>query len=166
MALTESDQWFTSVQFQDRDKNIGTMSFYIPGAQTYAQAYTLASNIATLALALSDAVLLSVQLSRAAYDPTVGSTTLPAETSDVERKGVFSFKGDSPITSTTVNIPSVNNIFVVDGSNIINPADPAVQAFILAITAGAGAGPVSIHGDDITRHVPPAKKVHRKSSKG
>lgn len=90
----------------------------------------------------------------------------PPESSDVERKGVFVFTTDAG-TYAKYEIPSIDPSLVVDGSNVLDRANPAVQAYITLMTGGvAGLGqPVTGAGIALDALFS-AKKTHRGSSQG
>jgi len=160
-----ADPYFTfTVSFIDRDGNTGSTSMKI--ADTVAAADIVDAFDTTIAAgigAMSDAVVTGYTLTQSSQDPAYAT---PAEASDVERKGTFSFR-DSGNNPVVVSIPSVKNTLVVDGTQVINTADTAVSTFVnLFITGVLGAvRPISHAGLDVVR-LKSAKKVHHKSSKG
>lgn len=168
MALAATPTWEVTATVADRDKNMRTFSFNVPNGLTYAEAYAAALVVINAAKALINGVVVRVNLLGGYYEDTYPAT-LPAEASDVERKAVFVFNTDTPPAKVKVELPSVNNTFVVDGSNSLDPANATVAAFIAAmIDTGIGAGnsPVSGLGADITGLFGGVRKIHRKSAKG
>ena len=168
MALVLNSVWQASIGFLDRDKNISGMGFFLPASLAHADAYAAALAIATAADALSDATLLSINLSLGAYDSVAAAIPAP-ETSDVERKGSFSFATANRNLKTRVEVPSVMNSLVVDGSNVLDVNNVAVQAFMTTmINTGLGANnsPVTAGGESLTAIHGTPKKIHRGSSKG
>jgi hypothetical protein len=168
MALTLEPTWGVTVRFQDRDRNLSSTGFYLPSALAFEDAQTAALAIATAMAALSDGIIVSVGLSASLYD-AVAATALAPETADVERKGVFQFVGANRGIRTKVEIPSIKNSLVVDGSNVLLVSDPAVTGFIatfLDTGLGAGNSPVSAAGSDFTASDGTPHKIHRGSGKG
>jgi hypothetical protein len=168
MALVQNSVWSVSIGFRDRDKNLAAMGFYLPSALAFADAYAAAVAIATAADALSDATLESVSLNLGAYD-SVAAATPAAEASDVERKGSFTFATANRQIKTRVEVPSIMNTLVVDGANVLDVDNPAVQTFITTmINTGLGANnsPVAVGGGSLTAIYGTPKKIHRGSSKG
>jgi len=168
MALTATPNWEVSATVADRDKNLRSISFNLPSALTFAAATTAAEAIITAAATLINGVIVRYGLLGGKYESTYPAT-LPPEGSDVERKGVFVFNTTVFGQHVKVELPSINNDYVVDGSNIIDQADADVAAFVDAMVdtgLGAGNSPVSATGADITGLFGAPKKIHRKSSKG
>lgn len=164
MAMV-ADPYFTfTISLIDRDKNTGSFSMKI--ADTVAASDIVAafgSDIAAALGGLSDASVAGWTLTRSAQDPEYAT---PGESSDVERKGVFSFRDDQN-NPVVVSVPSIKNTLVVDGTQVINSADALVTAFTnLFVTGALGVvRPISNAGNDVVR-LATAKKTHRKSSKG
>jgi hypothetical protein len=83
------------------------------------------------------------------------NTTL--STSDVEEVGAFAFEtaGGFPVK---VNVPGIDELLVLSGSDDLDQADPAIAAFIsamengIAVTAGT-ISPTDVAEDDITTTV-------------
>jgi len=168
MALASTPNWEVSATVADRDKNLRSFSFNLPSALTFAAATTAAETVIAAAATLLNGVVVRYGLLGGKYE-TSYPATLPVEGSDVERKGVFVFNTAVFGQHVKIELPSINNTYVVDGSNIIDQADTDVAAFIAAVIdtgLGAGNSPVSSTGADITGIFGAPKKVHRKSSKG
>lgn len=168
MALVNDTYWVASVSFKDRDDNKSGFSFYLPAALDYAAASAAAVFIAQAADAISNAVLYSLSLTQTQYDAVAALAAAPEE-SDVERKGVFQFATAQRGIKTKVEVPSIINTLVVDGSNVLNLADPTVAAFQAAfLNTGLGANnsPITLGGVDITGAFGTPYKMHRGSSKG
>lgn len=164
MAITTDAYWQLGLTFQDRDKNTSQMQLLLPDAIVIADAVAaIDGTFGALVGALSDAVLVGYSFSRGGFDY---AAVQAAETSDVERKGSFSFRADNGQV-LRVTVPSIKNTLVVDGTNKINEADASVAAFIdyilngivgvLAPTTNAGGNPTQVIN---------AVKTHRGSSKG
>lgn len=168
MALVLNTVWQVSIGFQDRDKNISGMGFFLPAALSHADAYASALAIATAADALSDATLMSISLSLGAWDAVAVATPAP-ETSDVERKGSFTFVTDNRNLKTRIEVPSIMNSLVVDGANVLDVNNAAVASFITTmINTGLGANnsPVAAAGTSLVAIHGTPKKIHRGSTKG
>lgn len=164
MAITTDAYWNLGLTFQDRDKNTSQMQLLLPDGIVIADVVAaIDGTFGALVGALSDAVLIGYSFSRGGFDYAAAQAP---ETSDVERKGSFSFRADNG-QILRVTVPSIKNTLVVDGTNKINEADAAVAAFIdyvlngvvgvLAPTTNAGGNPTQIVK---------AEKTHRGSSRG
>lgn len=165
MALQELPYWTLSLSFKDRDHNIGQVQMYVARTVLLADIVdALDATIIGRISALSDATLVGYSLATGSVDNV---PALAAETSDVERKGVFTFRGanNRPVT---LQIPSIRNSLVVDRTNTILATDAAVAAFTGMMTDGAVLGavrPITVTGSDVVTFVQ-ALKRHRASSKG
>ena len=160
-----ADPYFTfTINLVDLDGNTGSFSMKI--ADTVAAADIVdafSADIATALGGLSDASIIGYSLTQSSQDPEYAT---PGETSDVERKGTFSFR-DSGNNPVIVAVPSIKNSLVVNGTQVLNATDPLVLAFTNLFTTGVlgVVRPISQAGLDVVR-LKSAKKVHRKSSKG
>lgn len=163
MPLVENDYWIATITFVDNDDNRASFGVYLPGASLYADAYTDLSGIATAAAALSNAEVLSLSLTRNAHEDALNYATI-SEASDVERKAAFSFRGDNPVVRTRLELPSIDNTFVVEGTNVIDVNNATVQAFITALLTTAGI--ITNRGEVLTMVDGGPRKIHRGSSKG
>jgi len=167
MALTADLVWVGSITFVDRDLNPSTVTLYAPAALTYAQAQTMLDEVRGAMETLSDAVPSAWSLSKGAKDLALVVGSAP-ETSDVERKGVFQWRAANGAL-LKLEVPSIKNTYVIDGSNVIDPADADVTAFkdlMVNTTVGAGNSPVTYLGSDLIGSYGTAYKRHRASSKG
>lgn len=164
MALTLAPAYDVSVTLVDRDRNTSTMTLHVDAAGDIADIETAITGTIIPAIAgVSDALVKSWSITRKAVDDTAASDA--PETSDVERKGVFSFRGDNG-QPYVISVPSFLNTKVIDRTNLINIADTQVAAFIAAIvTGGTGAGPTTYLGSDIVI-LDHARKMHRGSRAG
>lgn len=168
MAITRGSVYQATFGFVDRDDNRAHTSVYLPGGLTDVEAYDSAVALGTAMQALSNAALYSVTLTLQSFDPAVDVSAV-VEASDVERKGVFTFQASNPYIQTRMEVPSIRNELVVDGTNNLNTTDAAVIAFFNAVLlgpGGAGNGPVSINGADMVTRKGFPYKMHRGSSKG
>lgn len=165
MALFQNPFYTITVNFQDRDLNVGSTQIYVGNNVLVSEIITALDNIFVPGVtALSDATYIGWSISRGAVETT---PALAPETSDVERKGIFTFVGanNRPVT---MQIPSIKNTLVVDRTNKINATDAAVVAFTNLMVDGAVMGlarPVTVTGADIVRFKD-AYKAHRGSSQG
>lgn len=168
MAFQLVPQLTIDMKFRDRDNNIARSAGNIPitGVLDFAGALAYGVALANVAVQLSDATLTDFGIRVDVQDDVVPAPQA-AETSDVERKGVFSFELANR-QAGRFEIPSVKNSLVVDGSNIISTLDPLVAAFIGIVLngpPGAGNGFVTAGGAQYSRFLR-AYKAHRGSSKG
>lgn len=166
MAIVPSGAKRMNFTFEDRDKNRSTLTLYAPSAVVSDDAATWATTDGVALLQpLTDARIASISI----IDEYVNDDlTVPVEASDVERKGLFSFDVEGAGVSS-FRIPSFLNTKVIDGTNTINTADAAVQAFINGmIDAGLidvyGLG--NFRGDKLVALATAPRKVHRGSTKG
>lgn len=154
--------------FRDNDNNSARSEYYLPSAGILDLATALAYGdaLVTLVDAMTDAVIesSSVRLESFETDPAILDAP---ETSEVSRKGKFKFKTEAR-TTAVLEVPSILNSLVVDGSNVISPLDPVVQAFITAVLQGppgAGNGLTTGSGVQYNQFIG-AEKAHRSSSNG
>lgn len=165
MALVETGYQTLTLTFQDRDYNKGQIGFYVDNSVIIADILAAVDTIIVSRItALSDAVCIGWSISRGAIDNT---PALAPEASDVERKGVFTFRGANN-RPMSLQVPSIKNTLVIDRTNQINTADAAVAAFIGMMVDGTILGtvrPVTVTGADVTLFNS-ATKRHRASSKG
>lgn len=146
--------------FRDNDGARSTCEILVPGATTPANVITFANAVQPLVAALSDAVIVGMNVILGYYENAI--PVIPS--SDVENKGVFSFNAANGIRSS-IAIPSILESVLQPNNKDINQADTAVSAFIDAMTLGAGAvQPVNLSGSDLTS-VRDAYKQNRKSHK-
>jgi hypothetical protein len=157
-----------NLTFEDRDKNKSRSQIQFPSTVTIAD---LAANLATiegLFAALSNAYIVDGTISIDLRQTTVPTEPAP-EASDVERKGVFTFATTVENSFAKIEIPSVANEFVVDGTNRLNLLSPTVAAFVAFMIEGLPGNltgePVNGPGNSITKLLT-AKKIHRGSGKG
>lgn len=167
MAVTQAATYNVTVGMIDRDKNKSNITFHVPkGATTVdALANDIEGGLIPALQGISDALVESYTISLTAAEH--GLVSPPLESSDVERKGVFSFRADNGSTYVC-SVPSIKNTLVVDETNIINRADPLVSAFISAITDPGvlqlGKPSTYLGADLVTCEK--ARKTHRGSSRG
>lgn len=165
MAIVQEPFWTLTVSFQDRDLNKGSVQLYIAATVLLADIITAVTTLVLPRIAaISDATIIGWSVNRSAYENAV---VLAPETSDVERKGTFTFRTDTN-RPVTMQVPSIRNSMVTDRTNQILLNDSAVLSFTEMIIDGAILGavrPVSVTGEDVTILVN-AYKRHRRSQNG
>lgn len=167
MAIVADGDWVATITFVDRDKNRGSMRFRLPDTLAVAAAFTSALAIADAAALISDAAVEGVSLTQGYYNDALVYSAI-AESSDVERKGVFQVATANRVVHT-FTVPSISNLKVIDGTNTINTTDAAVLDFWgLLINTGLGVGnsPISNNGDDFVTVYGAPYKRHKASNKG
>jgi len=165
MALVERSYQLLTIQMRDRDLNTSSVEMRFSALADLTDFLAAIPTVVVAALAgISDAVVVGWTLTRQAVD---AAPALAAETSDVERKGVFSLLTDNGHT-VTVSVPSIKNTLVIDRTNQINLADALVIAFtniLTGVTLLDTAFMVS-NRDEAVETVIKGEKTHRGSSKG
>ena len=166
MALTVSPTYNVSVSLVDRDSNKSTVNFHVPNTVTVgALADQMGTSLIPAIQGISDAVVESWSISQTAED--LAAAALAPESSDVERKGVFSFRAANG-APFVCQIPSIKNTLVIDETNVINRADALVVAFIAAVVDPGLlelGKPSTYLGSDIIQ-LDKARKTHRGSRRG
>lgn len=165
MALVQQPTYNVTLSLVDRDRNTSTMSVHIPTTSLIGVVETWVSGTLIPAVqGISNAVVKAWSISTAAVDDT--AVALAPEASDVERKGVFSFRADDG-SAYVVSVPSIANTVVIDETNILDKTDALVIAFIDAMinTSLSLVTPSSYLGANIIM-VDKAVKKHRGSSRG
>jgi hypothetical protein len=165
MALTAEPTMSLTLSLMDRDKNVSTLGFYIVNGGLLAVIETAITDVLIPAVqAVTDAVVVAWTLTTGARDY---APTLPPESSDVERKGVFSFRAANG-ASYVVSVPSFKNTLVIDETNVIDKTAGVVSDFIGVVLDGTILGiahPVTYLGSDIVSLTKAVKK-HRGSGVG
>src|SRR5437868_8054818 len=106
MALTSSPVINVTVSLIDRDRNTSTIGFHVlAGIALGALETAITGTIIPAIEGISDAIVSAYTITAIAEDL---APALAPETSDVERKGVFSFRADDS-ASYVVAVPSVKN---------------------------------------------------------
>lgn len=166
MTITPATTYNVSVTLVDRDKNRSTVSFHVPTSVTVGSlADQMNSSLLPAIGGISDAVIESWSITQSATDHAAAS--LAPESSDVERKGVFSFRAANG-AAFVCQVPSIKNTVVIDETNIIDRDDTDVAAFITAVTDPGLlelGKPATYLGSDIVQ-LDKARKAHRGSSRG
>lgn len=165
MALTTDLTMSLTLTMMDREKNVATVGFYITNGGLLAVIETaITATIIPAVEALSDAICIAWTLTTGARDHAPG---LAPETSDVERKGTFSFRADNG-AAYVVAVPSIKNTLVIDETNVIDRTAGVVVTFVDMVIDGSILGiahPVTYLGADIVR-LDKARKTHVGSSRG
>lgn len=168
MAIVNDAVWTINVSYKDRDNNKSTQTFYFPGTESAANVQTLITGSLIPALqGITDAVIVGYRYSYGGAETDPVALEAP-ETSDVERKASFVFR-DSGLGFMKVEIPSVSNLLVVDGTQALDPANPAVSAFIdLVVDTGVldVGNLVTFRNLALIERVGAVRKIHRESQKG
>lgn len=165
MPFVADSQITVNVAVQDRDNNVGGFSV------GYGSTNTLANIIAEVEEDLLPAAIGAIDGRVIGYTISYGALsddfTQAPETSDIERKGVFQFQAANG-QITKIELPSIKNTLVVDGSNVLNVADPLVAAVETAfLTPGVdGLAPVTNTGSNLVTRKGFPHKMHRRSRKG
>jgi len=168
MARVNSTRMYIGLTYRDNDGNTSSNELPVPIGDIVdiAGAFVYANALIALVDGLTDAVIEKSSIRFEALETDPALLDAPEE-SEVSRKGRFVFKTVEN-TPATLEIPSIRNALVVDGSNTISPLDPAVAAFILAVLQGPPGednGVVTGAGIQYNRFVR-AFKAHRSSSDG
>lgn len=164
MALTLSPTYDVSLTLIDLDWNTSSMSLHFPASEAIATVEGfITSDVIPAIQGISNAVVKSWSITRSAIDNAAVSDA--PEESDVERKGVFSFRAADG-SAYVLNVPSLINDVVLNRTNLIDISDALVVTFLAAITDGiTGALPSTYLGSDIVR-LDHARKMHRGSRNG
>lgn len=164
MALALQPTYNVTITLQDRDWNKSSMSLHLPVGAALATVETFITGTLIPAIqGITNAVVLSWSVTRHAIDNAVVADA--EEASDVERKGVFSFRAADG-SAYVVSVPSLINDVVIDRTNLIDIGDALVVAFLDAMTAGiTGALPSTYLASDLVR-IDHARKMHRGSRRG
>jgi hypothetical protein len=164
MALTLAPVYNVTITLIDRDWNTSTMTTHFPASEAIATVETFVTGTLIPAiLGISSAVVKQWSITRLANDLSVPADA--PEESDVERKGVFSFRAADG-SAYVVNVPSLINDVVIDRTNLIDIGDTLVAAFTDAMITGAtGSLPSSYLASDLIQ-LDHARKKHRGSPRG
>lgn len=164
MALTLSPVYSVTITLIDLDWNTSNISLNFPATEAIATVEGfITSDVIPAIQGISNAVVKSWSITRSAIDNAAVADA--PEESDVERKGVFSFRAADGSVSV-INVPSFLNSLVTDRTNLITTGDALVVAFTDAIVDGiTGALPSTYLGSDIVR-LEHARKKHRGSASG
>lgn len=164
MALERAPVYNITFTLEDLDGNQSSFSTHALTQNTIAE-MTADVDLRYLPAirGISNAVIRRV--SYTTYYEEVDEAVVAGEASDVQRKGNFNYVADNR-GKVFIEVPSLNNAVVIDGTNIINVSSGAGQTFNdLMLGGGFVTRPVSYLGADINRLLR-AYKGHRASSKG
>lgn len=168
MALVADAVWTIVLSFRDNDSNSATMTMYFPGSESAANVQTaITGTLIPAVQGITDAVVTGYRYSYGAKETDPLVLDAP-ETSDVERKASFVFR-DEGLGTMKLEIPSVDNTLVIDGTQNLDPANPLVAAFINAIidTGVADLGNfVTFRNLALIERLGGVRKIHRGSQKG
>lgn len=168
MALVGTATYSVVISMVDRDNNKSTLGVSYPSGNTIANITSEVTGSLIPAIeGISDAVVSGFSIATGASETDPAVLAGAPETSDVERKGSFVFRAANGATMA-LEVPSVRNTLVVDGTNVLDKNDADVAAFIAAfLTAGVdGLAPSSYLGSALVALEGAPKKIHRKSRKG
>lgn len=147
-----------TINVEDRDRNVGRTTLYFPPTLTVVDLLAAAAQAEIVVGALTNGNIIGGSINI----PLIQGSTLgtPPESSDVERKGVITFLTSNPASMGKIEVPSLNNDTVIDGSDIIGTVPVnALLAALVALNAMNGIGA------DLTA-VKSAYKRHRASRRG
>lgn len=167
MAITLDAVALVSISVTDRDLNTRQFSFPVSSGETFADIQTFVTGSVIPAVdALVNGIVTGYSVNFSADDVVVVNTDAD-EASDVERKGVFQFIAANKAISK-IEIPSIDNAFVIDGTNLLNLQAPEVQALrdLWVPTGTPAVQPVTMTGSSFVNLYDIPHKIHRKSSKG
>jgi len=118
----------------DDSGEIGTTSINIPTGFSLSQIGEFGSGLATLLDKILGGKVLTAKL---VFSVDISSLTsnVALSTSDVEEIGAFQFETVAGFP-VTVNIPAINELVVLSGSDELDQADADVAAFIAAMENG------------------------------
>ncbi len=155
-----------TIQLEDRDKNRSGVTLYYPSDTELTELVAIVAGAEAAIGLISNANIVGASINLPLVQNTI-NVTAPEE-SDVERKGVFSFATTNPASYAKIEIPSVDNALVVDGTNVLDASSAAVAAVIALFRFGVpgfAAPATNGVGFDIT-DFRSAYKRHRRSGKG
>lgn len=148
-----------TIQVLDRDRNQGSCTFYFPNTLTIIDLIAATVQAEAAVALLSNGFIVGGSIAIPLVQSTAPAT--PPEESDCERKAVLTFNTSNPASIGKIEIPSVANTLVVDGTNVLGPG-AALSGIVATLTGfnaqnGVGFDLVSLRS---------AVKRHRRSSKG
>ena len=154
-----------TLTIKDLDNNKRTSSVIFPGTLSIADLLANLAAVETAVAGITNGFIVdgTITIDLLQTDPFGAG---PPESSDVERKGVFTFTTAAG-TYAKYEIPSVDPTLVVDGSNVLDRSSPAVAAYVALMTGG-----IPVLGQPVTGAGIPlealfsARKIHRGSSQG
>lgn len=142
-------QWAVNFTFRDNNGKIGACSVYYSSARTFDEVNTALADLRSALESASNAKLVDYSILRLFNND---SQAAPPPESEVERKLRVPLNSVQRPNATSIEVPSPVFGMEVDGTDVVDPADPAVVALIDALTQGsigAGTGPVTWFGEDL-----------------
>lgn len=119
---------------KDNKGKLATMEIKVPTGLTVANYIEFAQEMGTLVVAMTIGQIVNVGVALT-VDILPGWPTDPGLTSDVEEKGAFQYLVAGN-WRTGVNLPTLSELLVVDGSDNLDLTDAAVIAFNDAMVDG------------------------------
>lgn len=136
----------------DDDGDVGTTAINIPSGFSLSQIGEFGTAMATLLDAVLGGKVTNAELS-VSVDLSALTSNTALSTSDVEEIGSFAFEtaGGFPVR---VNIPAIDELMVLSGSDDLDQADLDIAAFIAAMengiaVTGGTVSPTDVAEDDI-----------------
>lgn len=167
-AMVRDNVYHITMTVMDRDRNTSTFGFYISTVNTWIEiGAAIEGPMVEVFSNLINGVITQVTVTgtwRLTPEPAVED--IP-EASEVQRKARLVFKV-GPRISMTLEVPSLDSVHVLDGLDILNPADPAVQAVVSFMLANQGVPllrPRTSRGETLLS-LKEAKKIHTGSNNG
>lgn len=151
MALVREATWSIAYQFRDNNGNTSSASVNVDSTVILADIQTLAATLAARLSAVSDAELVGYSLS---LQYTEDSPVAALETSEVERKLRVPLTAGVYRNASYLEVPSPRFTLEVNGTDIVDLADPAIVALREALVNAGGvlgsSGLRTYFGADIT----------------
>ena len=119
---------------KDNKGKLATMEIKVPTGLTVANYVEFAQQMGTLVVGMSIGQIVNVGVA-ITVDILPGWPTAPGLTSDVEEKGAFQYVAAGN-WRTGLQIPTLSELLVVDGSDALDMTDAAVIAFNDAMIDG------------------------------
>lgn len=166
MAWVQETAKAITYSFVDLEGNPSTLTLYAPVSVIQEDIDIWAQGVGyTTVLALTNASIIGYTTSQSFRQDAPQAAV---EASDVERKGKFPMRVSGGGVST-FSVPSIKNEKVVNGSNILNPADADVLAFqAMLVDTGifdlVGLG--NFRGDALVAPSRAPYKAHRSNPNG
>lgn len=164
MALEAPLVYNVSATFVDKENKPASVSWYYGSDELLLDVDVDAREVAAAIAALSNAALKRITIGYVVSDPTISGADAD-EASEVQRKAKAIFRAANTQLFSQ-EIPSPKGSLVVDGTDVLNPADAAVIAYIakmLNTGVTPGIGPVSSLDSGLTEITGPIRKSHRRT---
>lgn len=128
MAWRKQGVQTVTYTLRDYNGDTSTMQLNVPDTVILEDVDTWAKGTGLANLeALTDAVVVGISINQSYYDDAPAT---PPSTSNVERKGSFTFRADNGLTMN-IQVPSIDRSLVVPGSHLLTGA--AVDAFVAMV---------------------------------